>query len=80
MKLDTQSQCSGTTQRNGMGWEVGEGLRMGDTRAPVADSHQGLAKTTIILKRNYPPIKINIYIFLKERKNQEGGRKVFPPL
>ena len=46
----------------------------------VSSSHQGLAKTTIILKRNYPPIKINIYIFLKERKNQEGGRKVSPPL
>ena len=39
MKQGTQSQYTGTIQRNGMGREVGGGLRMGDTCTPVADSH-----------------------------------------
>ena len=30
--------CTGMTQRDGMGREVGEGFRMGNTRTPVADS------------------------------------------
>ena len=61
MKQGTQSWCTGTTQRDGMGW--GErwegGFGMGDTCAPVADSCQCMAKTTTILYSNYPPIKIN---------------------
>ena len=32
------SWCTGMTQRDGMGREVGAGLRMGNTRMPVADS------------------------------------------
>ena len=30
--------CTGMTQRDGMGKEVGEGFRMGNTCIPVADS------------------------------------------
>ena len=30
--------CTGMTQRNGMGREVGEGFRMGNMCTPVADS------------------------------------------
>ena len=49
MKQGTQSWCSGTTQRDGMGREVGGGFGMGDTHTPVADSCQCMAKTTTIL-------------------------------
>ena len=41
--------CTGTTQRDGMGREVGGGFRMGNTCPPMADSCQCLAKTTTIL-------------------------------
>jgi len=50
MKQGTQSQCTGTTQRDGMGREVGGGFRrMGDTCTPMADSCECMAKTTTIL-------------------------------
>ena len=35
MKQGTQSQCTGTTLRCGMGMEVGEEFRMGDTCTPM---------------------------------------------
>ena len=34
----TWGWCTGTTQRDGMGREVGGGFRMGNTCIPVADS------------------------------------------
>ena len=43
-----QGRCSGMTQRDGMGREVGGGFRMGNTCTPMADSCQYRAKTTII--------------------------------
>ena len=48
MKQVTQSRCSGTTQRHGVGREVGRGFRMGDTGAPMGDSCRCMAKTTIL--------------------------------
>ena len=36
--------CTGMTQRDGMGREVGGGPRMGNTCTPTADSCQGMAK------------------------------------
>ena len=35
----TQSWCSGTTQRNGAGREVGEGFRMGGTHVYLWPMH-----------------------------------------
>ena len=35
--LDAWGWCTGTTQRDGMGWEEGGGFRMGNTCIPVAD-------------------------------------------
>ena len=59
MKQGTQSQSSGTTQRDGVGREVGGGVHDGgDTCMPVADSGCCVAKTIIMLYSNYPPIKI----------------------
>ena len=37
------------TQRDGMGREVGGGLRMGNAYKSMADSYQCMAKTTTIL-------------------------------
>ena len=44
-----QGWCTGMTQRDGMGREVGGGLRMGNTCKSMADSCQCMAKTTTIL-------------------------------
>ena len=44
--------CTGMTQRDSMGREVGRGFRMGNTCTPihdVVDSCQCMAKTTTIL-------------------------------
>ena len=44
-----QGWCTGMTQRDGMGREVGGGFRMGNTGESMADSCQCMAKTTTIL-------------------------------
>ena len=44
-----QGWCTRMTQRDGMGREVGGGLRMGDTCKSMAASCQCMAKTTTIL-------------------------------
>ena len=44
MILDAWGWCTGTTQRDGMGREVGGGFRMGNTCIPVADSFLYIAK------------------------------------
>ena len=49
MKQGTPSQFTGTTLRDGMGKEVGEGFRMEETCTPMADSCQCMAKTTTML-------------------------------
>ena len=36
--LDAWGYCTGTTQRDGMGWEEGGGFRIGNTCIPVMDS------------------------------------------
>ena len=41
--------CTGKTQGDGMGREVGGGFRMGNTCKSMADSCQCMAKTTTIL-------------------------------
>ena len=41
--------CTGMTQRDGMGREVGGGFRMRNTCTSMADSCQCMAKTTKIL-------------------------------
>ena len=48
---DTSAQtwCSGKTQRDGMGREVGGGFRMGNTCKSMADSYQCMVKSTTIL-------------------------------
>ena len=38
MRQGAQGWCTGTTLRDGMGREVGEGFRMGNTCTPMADS------------------------------------------
>ena len=44
MRLGAQGWCTGMTQRDGMGTEVGEGSRMGNTCTPMTDSCQCMAK------------------------------------
>jgi len=49
MRQDAQGWCTGMTQRDGMGREVGGRVRMGNTCTPMADSCECMAKTTTIL-------------------------------
>ena len=44
MIQDAWGWCTGMTQRDGMGREVGGGFRMGNTCTPVADSCWCMAK------------------------------------
>ena len=44
-----QGWCTGKTQRDGMGREVGGGIGMGNTCKSMADSGQCMVKTTRIL-------------------------------
>ena len=44
MIQDAQGWCTGMTPKDGMGREVGRGLRMGNTCTPMADSCQCMAK------------------------------------
>ena len=60
MKQGTQSQCSGTTQRDGAGREVGGGFRMGEPHVYLWLIHVDVWQNPpYYLQSNYPPIKIN---------------------
>ena len=48
-KTSAQGWCTGKTQKDGMGREVGGGIGMGNTCKSMADSCQCMAKTTTIL-------------------------------
>ena len=52
MRQGAQGWCTGMALRDGMGIEVGGGVRMGSTCTPIADSCQCMAKTTTILLSN----------------------------
>ena len=47
-ETSAQGWCTGKTQRDGMGREVGVGIRMGNTCKTMADSCQCMAKTTTV--------------------------------
>ena len=44
MRQGAQGWCTGMTLRDGMGWEVGGRVRMGNTCTPMADSCECIAK------------------------------------
>ena len=48
MRQGTQGWCIGRTLRDGMRREVGREFRMGNTCTTMADSCEGMAKTTIV--------------------------------
>ena len=48
-ETSARTWCAGKTQRDRMEREVGGGIRMGNTCKSMADSCQGIAKTTAIL-------------------------------
>ena len=48
-ETSSQDWCTGKTQRDGMGREVGGEIRMGNTCKSMADSCQCMEKTTTIL-------------------------------
>ena len=48
-ETSAQGWCTGMTQRDGEGKEVGGGFTMGNTCKSMADSCQCMAKTTTIM-------------------------------
>ena len=48
-ETSARAWCTGKTQKDGMGREVGGGIRMGNTCKSMADSCQCMAKTTTVL-------------------------------
>ena len=48
-ETSAQGWCTGKTQRNEIGREMGGGIRMGNTCKSMADSCQCMAKTTTVL-------------------------------
>ena len=48
-ETNARGWCTGKTQRDGVGREVGGGIRMGNTCKSMTDSCQCMAKTTTIL-------------------------------
>ena len=67
MRQGAQGWCTGMTQRDRMGKEVGEGFRMGNTGTPMEDSYQCMAKPIEYCKVNeqIKLEKINIKFLLK---------------
>ena len=61
-ETSAQGWCTGITQRDGMGKEVGGGFRMGNTCKSMADSFQCMTKpTTIKKKKNNKKVKILLF-------------------
>ena len=58
-ETSAQGWCTGKTQRDGMGREVGGELGMGNTCKSMADSCQCIAKTTTVLLSSQPPTNKN---------------------
>ena len=48
-ETSARAWCTGKTQRDRVEWEVGGGIRMGNTCHSMADSCQCMTKTTTIL-------------------------------
>ena len=66
MRQGAQGWCTGMTQRNGMGREVGGGFRMGNTCTPMADSCQCMAK----------PLQYCKVISLQLKKKNPQGKEM----
>ena len=62
--------CTGMTQRDGIGSEVGGGFRMGNTCKSMADSCQCMAKTTKNKQTNKKQKKKKCKTGKKKRKNK----------
>ena len=61
-ETSAQGWCTGKTQRDGMGREVGEGIGMGNTCKPMAVSFQCMTKFTTN-KKNKKIKKLRSYSF-----------------
>ena len=66
MIQDAQGWCTGMTQRDGMGRDMGGGFRMGNTCTPVADSCRCMEKPIQYckVKKKEKKKEKNSFIFL----------------
>ena len=73
-ETSAQGWCTGKTQRDGMGKEVGEGIGMGNTCKSMADSCQRMAKPLQYCKViSLQLIKINEKIDKKRKSFMMGN-------
>ena len=69
MRQGAQGWCTGMTQRDGKGREVGGGFRIGNTCTPMVDSCQRMAKSLQYCKVISLQLKyINLYQKKKKKK------------
>ena len=68
-ETSAQSWCTGKTQRDGMGSEVGGEIGMGNTCKSMADSCQCMAKTTTI----FQVISLQLIKINEEKKKKLGS-------
>ena len=68
MRQGARGWCTGMTQRDGTGREVGGWFRMGNTRTPMADSSQCMAKPIQYCKVKLKKNKIKLQRLVRNRK------------
>ena len=76
MSQGAQGWCTGMTQRDGIGREVGGGFRMGNTCTPVVDSCQHMAKPIQYCKVKKIILKNEIVLAKEVGAAGKGGEEV----
>ena len=74
-ETSAQSWCTGKTQRDGMGSEVGGEIGMGNTCKSMADSCQCMAKTTTI----FQVISLQLIKINEEKKKESASHHFLVP-
>ena len=71
--------CTGMTQRNGMGRDVGEGFRMGNTCTPMADSCNVWQKPLQYCKVISLQLSNQSWVFMGRTDTKAGTPILWPP-
>ena len=75
----TQGRCTGMTLRDGMGREVGEGFRMGNTCTPMADSCNVWQKPLQYCKVISLQLSNQSWVFMGRTDTKAGTPILWPP-
>ena len=78
-ETSARTWCTGKTQRDRVGREVGGGIGMGNSCKSMADSFQYMTKPTTILSSNQPPTNKKNKQIKSEISHKSIIRKPYPP-